>query len=127
MNQVLEGVSRIVRVTRTPLSVVALGIVVPAIFSAVILLFAPIHEVAKYVFGGLPWIVVVLVWLQFWSKAKTEPLSASEEYHIQELRLRHLGRDDSRLTIEQSELQTRGPSREIQQHSRLREESDSQT
>lgn len=78
MNQAPEGIYRVVRVTRTPLSVVALGIIVPAVFSAVILLFAPIHEVAKYIFGGLPWVLVVVVWLQFWSKAKTEPLSASD-------------------------------------------------
>lgn len=105
MNQALEGISRVVRVTRTPLSVVALGIIVPAVFSAVILLFAPIHEVAKYVFGGLPWVVVVLVWLQFWSKAKTEPLSASEEYYIHELAYKHLGVEDSRTTIDQVEVQ----------------------
>ena len=126
MNQVLEGVSRVVRVTRTPLSVVALGIVVPAVFSAVILLFAPIHEVAKYVFGGLPWVVVVLVWLQFWSKAKTEPLSASEEYYIQELKYRYPGAAGSELSIEQIELQPRGQAERFNEFIQDRDESDSQ-
>ena len=70
MNQALEGVSRIVRVTRTPLSVVAIGIIVPVVFSAIVLLFAQIPTVAKYIFAGGPWLLVLMVWLQFWSKAE---------------------------------------------------------
>ena len=107
MNQTLEGVSRIVRVTRTPLSVVAIAIIVPVVFSAVVLLFADIHPVAKYFFAGLPWAVVLIVWFQFWSKAKTEPLSASEEYHMQELRYKYLGVEEDRVTIDQVEAQRR--------------------
>ena len=84
MNQALEGISKVVRVTRTPLSVIAIGIVTPIVFSAVIFVFAPIPDIAKYIVGGLPWAVVVVVWLQFWSKAKDEPLSASKTYHIYE-------------------------------------------
>ena len=91
---------------------------------SVIVLFAPIPNVAKFIIMGLLWVFVGSVWIQFWMKAKTGPLSASEEYYIEELRLRHLGRDDNRLTVEQSELQLRRPSREIQ---RPQNESDSLT
>ena len=72
MSRVLEGVSGIVRVTRTPLSVVAIALVLPMAFSAVIILFAPLPLIVKCVFGGLPWGFTLLVWIQFWSKAKTE-------------------------------------------------------
>ena len=75
MNRVLEGEPAIVRVTRTPLSVVAIALVMPMVFSVVIILFAPLPLIVKCVFGGLPWGFTLLVWIQFWSKAKTEPIS----------------------------------------------------
>ncbi len=107
MNQALEGISRIVRVTRTPLSVIAIAIVSPIVFSAVIFLFAPISDIAKYIAGGLPWVVVVIVWFQFWSKVKGEPLSVSESYYIHELRYRHMGDPRDDLTVEQIENEAR--------------------
>ena len=107
MNQTLEGISRIVRVTRTPLSVVAITIVMPIVFSGVIFLFAPIPNVAKYIVGGLPWVVVVVVWIQFWSKAKDEPLSVSESYYIHQLRYEHMGVPKRSRTVEQMEDETR--------------------
>ena len=107
MNQALEGISKVVRVTRTPLSVIAIGIVTPIVFSAVIFVFAPIPDIAKYIVGGLPWVVVVVVWFQFWSKAKDEPLSASEEYYIYELIYKHMGEPRRGITIEQMEERIR--------------------
>ena len=96
-NQPLEGISKIVRVTRTPLGVVALAIIAPIAFSVAIFLFSPLPLIVKCVIGGLPLGFVLLVWLQFWAKAKNEPLAASEEYYIAALRYKHLGRMDSRL------------------------------
>ena len=103
MNQVLEGVSRVVRVTRTPLSVVAIALIAPIAFSAAIFLFASLPLVVKCVIGCLPFGFVLMVWLQFWAKAKNEPLAASEEYHMAELRYRYLGADNARLSAEQIE------------------------
>ena len=60
MNQALEGISKVVRVTRTPLSVIAIGIITPIVFSAVIFVFAPIPDIAKYIVGGLPWVGDIL-------------------------------------------------------------------
>ncbi len=114
MNQTLEGISKIVRVTRTPLSVIAIGIVTPIVFSAAIFIFAPIPDIAKYVVGGLPWIVVVAVWFQFWSKAKDEPLSASETYYIYELMYKHMGVPQRGITLEQMEERMRRLNREFQ-------------
>ena len=79
MNQPLEGIAKIVRVTRIPLSIVAIMGVAPIVFSGVIFLFAPIPNIAKYIVGGLPWVIVVIVWVQFWNKARHEPLSASSD------------------------------------------------
>ena len=70
-------------------------------------MFASIPDIAKYIVGGLPWIVVVVVWLQFWSKAKDEPLSASEEYYIYELIYKHMGEPQRGITIEQMEERIR--------------------
>lgn len=114
MNQTLEGISKIVRVTRTPLSIIAIGIVTPIVFSAVIFLFAPIPDIAKYIVGGLPWVVVVVVWFQFWSKAKHEPLSASETYYIYELIYKYVGIPQSGITLEQIEERMRRLNRESQ-------------
>ncbi|MCH7801656.1 MAG: hypothetical protein IIC24_08980 [Chloroflexi bacterium] len=100
MNQSLEGIARIVRVVRTPLSVVALGMLIPATFSGVIILFAPIPDIAKYIIGGLPWIIFLLVWVQFWSKAKNEPLSASETYYLHELKYKFMGDQEQQLTVD---------------------------
>ena len=123
MNQVWEGVSGIVRVTRTPLSVVAIALVLPVAFSVVIFLFAPLPLIAKCVIGGLPWGFALLVWLQFWSKAKTEPLSASEEYYIEELRYRYPGVENIQLSGEQIESR---PRTRISQTNRSDDEGDSQ-
>ncbi len=111
MNQTLEGISRIVRVTRTPLSVVAIAIVVPIVFSGVIFLFAPIPNIAKYIVGGLPWVVVVVVWIQFWSKAKDEPLSVSESYYIHELMYKHMGKQqyDQKVGPEEQDYRLENP------------------
>ena len=114
MNQTLEGISRIVRVTRTPLSVIAIGIVTPIVFSSVIFLFAPIPDIAKYIVGGLPWLVVVVVWFQFWSRAKDEPLSASETYYIYELIYKYVGIPQSGITLAQIEERMRRLNREFQ-------------
>ena len=115
MNQTLEGISRIVRVTRTPLSVIAIGIVTPIVFSAAIFIFAPIPDTAKYIVGGLPWLVVVAVWFQFWSKAKHEPLSASETYYIYELIYKHVGVPERGTTLEQMEERMRRLNREFRE------------
>ena len=123
MNQTLEGISRIVRVTRTPLSVIAIGIVTPIVFSASIFIFAPIPDTAKYIVGGLPWLVVVAVWFQFWSKAKHEPLSASETYYIHQLRYRHMGGPPDDLTVEQIEEEIRESNAEIRRISGERDSS----
>ena len=127
MSRVLEGVSGIVRVTRTPLSIVAIAIVMPMTFSAVIFLFAPLPLVVKCVVGGLPLGFTLLVWIQFWSKAKTEPLSASEEYYIQELRYRYPGVEDSRLSVEQIEALRRIRSAEVSQATQSDDEGESQS
>jgi hypothetical protein len=57
----------------------------------------------------------VLVWFQFWSKAKNEPLSASETYHLHELKYRFLGVDEQQLTADQMDDQTRGGNPELPQ------------
>lgn len=101
MNQSLEGVAQVVRVIRSSLGIVALGMVIPVIFSLAIFLFAPIPNIAKYVIGGLPWLLVLLVWLQFWSKAKDEPLPASETYHIEVARYRYMATERNPLTSEE--------------------------
>ena len=127
MSRVLEGVSGIVRVTRTPLSVVAIALTLSIAFSAVIFLFASLPLVVKCVVGGLPLGFTLLVWIQFWSKAKTEPLSASEEYYIQELRYRYPGVEDSRLSVEQIESRPRVINTETSQTSQSDDEGESQS
>ena len=82
--------------------------------------------VVKCVVGGLPLGFTLLVWIQFWSKAKTEPLSASEEYYIQELRYRYPGVDDSRQSAEQIESRPRVINTETSQTSQSDDEGESQ-
>ena len=87
MNQTLEGISGVVQATRTALSVVVAFGVSSIAFSAAIFIFAEIPDIAKYIVGGLPWVLVVTIWFQFWIKAKDTPLPASEDYYIRELEL----------------------------------------
>jgi len=82
------------------------------IFSVAIFLFAPLPVLAKYIIGGLPWVLFVMVWLQFWSKAKHEPLSASETYYIEELRYRYMGTRENPRTIEEIQAQLPQPNPE---------------
>ena len=73
---VVERSVRVVRVTRTPLLiVVAIAGTGPMVFSGIVFLFAPIPDIAKYIVGGLPWVFVLMVWSQFWSKVRSESLS----------------------------------------------------
>ena len=102
-NQPLEGISKIVRVTRTPSGVVALTIALTLILAFGVLPFAPISDIARYVAWGFLALFTLLVWLQFWAKAKTGPLTASEGYYIAELKYRYLGADNARLQAEQDE------------------------
>ena len=123
MKKSLEGISQIIRVTRTPLSIVAIIIIAIAGLFALVL-FAPIPNIAKYVALGLLLASLMGVWFQFWNKAKHEPLSATEEYHIQELRLRHLGVTDATRSPEEIELE---PKRDVRNIERLSDESDPET
>ena len=109
-NQPLEGVAKIVRVTRTPLGMVALAFVTPVVFAATMFLFAPIPLIAKYVIGGLSALFAITVWFQFWAKAKTDPLTASEEYQLAALRYKHLGITGRRLPEDEDseKIQNRG-------------------
>lgn len=86
MTQPLQGVASVVRVIRSSLAIVALALILPLVFSVLIFLFAPLPNLAKYIIGGTPWALVLIVWFQFWSKAKHEPLPASETYYREELR-----------------------------------------
>ena len=88
-----------------------------------IFLFAPIPDIAKYIVGGLPWLVVVVVWFQFWSRAKHEPLSASETYYIHQLRYRYMGGPPDNLTVEQIEEEIRESNAEIRRISGERDSS----
>lgn len=105
MDPTLRGIASVVRVVRTPLGVIALGLLLPVAFSIVIFLFAPIPDIAKYVVGGLPWVLFIMVWLQFWSKARHEPLSVSETYYIEQLRYNLMGTQENPRTIEEIQAQ----------------------
>ena len=95
-------------------------IVIAGLFALV--LFAPIPDVAKYVALGLLLACLMGVWFQFWNKAKHEPLSATEEYYIEELRLRHIGADYERSSIEQIESDPRLLRGEVRQSAQRSEE-----
>lgn len=109
-NQPLEGIAKIVRVTRTPLGMVALAFALPLILAFVALPFAPIPNIAKYVAGGVLTLFALTVWFQFWAKAKTDPLTASEEYQLAALRYKHLGITGRRLPEDEDfeKIQNRG-------------------
>ena len=71
-NQPIAEITKVVRVMPGVLGVVAVAIITPIIFSALVFLFAPFPFVAKCVFGGLGLGFALMVWLQFWAKAKNE-------------------------------------------------------
>ena len=121
----LEGISQIIRVTRTPLSIVAIVIIVIAGLFALVL-FAPIPDIAKYVALGLLLACLMGVWFQFWNKAKHEPLTATEEYYIQELKLKYSGSVDERQLPEDVNIEPRRHGRKTEKIERLSDESDSE-
>jgi len=49
----------------------------------VIVLFCPIDPIARYVLIGVLLTLGIVVWRSFWKKAKTEPLTVSEQYWIE--------------------------------------------
>ena len=100
-------------------------LVIGGLFALV--LFAPIPDIAKYVALGLLLACLMGVWFQFWNKAKHEPLSATEEYYIEELRLRYHGVTDTTRSSDQIEIEPMRPSRRIEIPERLNDESDSET
>ena len=101
MSQVLHGIAGAVRVVKSSLGIVALVLALCVVFSTVIFLFSPLPNIAKYIVGGLPWILVIAVWLQFWSKAKEGPLVASEIYYREELLYQYMGTQEHPLTLQQ--------------------------
>ena len=75
-NQPLAEITKVVRVKWTILGVVALAISLPLILAFGVLPFAPIPDIAKYVAGGFLALFALMVWLQFWAKAKRELFAA---------------------------------------------------
>ena len=71
-NQPIAEITKVVRVMPGVLGVVAVAIFTPITCSAAVFLFAPVPLVAKCVFGGFGLAFALMVWLQFWSKAKNE-------------------------------------------------------
>ena len=103
MSQVLQGMAGVVR---SPLGVIVVALISVVVFALVIILFAPINEIAKYVFAGIGLGLFLLIWLQFWSKAKGEPLAATETYYREELMYQHMGTDRMTVSKEELRLQT---------------------
>ena len=122
----LEGISQIVRVTRTPLSIVAIIMTGLMALIFVILVFAPIPDIAKYVGAGVCFALLATAWFQFWNKAKHEPLTATEEYYIQELKLKYSGSVDERQLPEDVNVEPRRHGRKTEEIERLSDESDSE-
>ena len=70
-NQPIAEITKVVRVMPGVLGVVAVAIITP-IASAAVVLFAPIPDIAKYIAAGVMGAFALMVWLQFWAKAKSE-------------------------------------------------------
>jgi len=81
VNQPLSPIIKAIRFLRSTLAVVALVFIL-LFLAFVIALFCPIDPIARYVLAGAFLILGILVWRSFWKKAKTEPLTVSEQYWI---------------------------------------------
>ncbi|MCY4654367.1 MAG: hypothetical protein OXC95_14530 [Dehalococcoidia bacterium] len=95
-------------------------------FSAAIFIFADIPDIAKYIVGGLPWILVVIIWFQFWIKAKDAPLPASEDYYIAiaELAYENMGQElhAQKIDREEQDYRLENPNPTSEQTRQLQEE-----
>lgn len=103
MNNNVSGMIRAIRYLRSSLSIVALVFILIAVLIVTILL-SPVLEILKYILIGVFIILGVGVWVCFWKKAKTEPLTVSEEYWIAALPYSYGTDKEERLRKDELEL-----------------------
>lgn len=103
MNQNLTGMIRAIRYLRSSLSVVALVFVIILVLLIVVII-APLEPIFKYALTGVLILLGIGVWICFWNKAKTEPLTVTEEYWIATLPYAYGSDEDERQRKEEFEL-----------------------